>query len=102
MKKTTVDRVVLSSTPEADHRVWPRSVSEKSVLTQRGTDAPNISSRGRKTEVRWLANRVEKRRKRSPRGISGCWKRRSSTYGTSLPPQAHRLIWLYWLIWVEA
>src|SRR5258708_28236899 len=101
-KKITVDRVVDSRTPDQDHRLWPRSVSAKSWLTQIGTDAPNMSSRGRKIQFRWLRNRFRKRRMRSPSGISGRLKRRARTYGASVTPHAHRLIWLYWLICVGA
>jgi hypothetical protein len=52
MKKITIDRVVDSRTLDADHNVWPTSVSEKSVLTQSGTEAPNIRSNGRNTQLR--------------------------------------------------
>src|SRR6267378_4774921 len=96
-KNTTVDRVTDSRIPDHDHNAWPRSVSAKSWLTQIGTDAPNISSSGRKIQLRWLRKRFMKRRIRSTSGISGCLKSRARTYGTSVMPQAQRLIWLYWL-----
>src|SRR6266852_6227888 len=101
-KKITVDSVVPSKSPEIVHSVWPRSVSEKSTLTQMGTDAPNIKSTGRKIQLRWLRKRFMKRRNRSPSGISGCLKNRARTYGTSVMPHAQRLIWLYWLMCVDA
>src|SRR6266699_2391750 len=82
-KKMVVESVIVSSRPDHDHRAWPRSVSAKSWLTQMGTDAPNMSSNGRKIQLRWLRNRAR-------------------TYGTSVTPHAHRLIWLYWLMCVDA
>src|ERR1700682_3361611 len=84
--------------PEYRKSVCPRSVSEKSTLTHNGTDAPNIRRSGRKIQLRWLRKRFMKRRKRSTGGISGCLNRRARTYGTSVMPQAQRLIWLYWLV----
>src|ERR1700736_225192 len=87
MKKSTVDSVVVSTMPEYDHSVWPRSVKAKSLLTQIGTEPPNIKRMGRKIQFRWLKNRFEKRRMRSVNGISGCLKSRASTYGTSVMPQ---------------
>src|SRR6266567_1415709 len=101
-KKMVVDSVIVSSRPDHDHRAWPRSVSAKSWLTQMGTDAPNISSNGRKIQLRWLRNRLRKRLTRRNSGISGCLKSRARTYGTSVTPHAHRLIWLYWLMCVDA
>src|SRR5690348_18501136 len=74
-KKITVESVVPSKSPEIVHSVWPRSVSEKSTLTQMGTDAPNIRSTGRKIQLRWLRNRFMKRRKRRQIGRASCRER---------------------------
>src|SRR5712691_2742401 len=78
-KNTTVDNVIVSRMPDQDQRAWPRSVSAKSWLTHIGTDAPNMSNSGRKIQLRWLRNRLRKRRMRSTSGISGCLNKRAST-----------------------
>src|SRR5260370_35072603 len=101
-KKITVGTVVDRKSPDQEQRDRPRSVSAKSWLTQIGTEGPNMSNRGRKIQLRWFRKRFIKRRILSTSGISGCLKRRASTYGTSVTPQAQRLIWLYWLICVDA
>src|SRR5438105_10938320 len=95
MKKRTVDSVIESRTPDTDHISWPRSVSEKSWLNQIGAELPNSKKTGRKIQFRWFRNRLEKRRTRRVSGISGCLKMRARTYGTSVIPQAQRLIWSY-------
>src|SRR5690348_3820053 len=102
MKKSTVDSVIESRTPDTSHICCPRSVNEKSWLNQIGAELPNISRSGRKIQFRWLKNRFENRRMRSVSGISGCLKMRASTYGTSVTPHAQRLIWSYCDWWVEA